>query len=70
MHAQNAKLAKLVMMCESLRLTWPLLGRVGLAGPPSAEALSVADEDLAEEGLNNWRVALEGPRGLDPSWEC
>jgi len=50
-------------MCQDLKLTWPLLGRAGLAGAASEELLSAADEGRAEEGLKSWRVALEGGRG-------
>lgn len=48
-------------------LTWPLLGRVGLAEWGSATA-SQADAGLAEEGLKSWRVAREGGRGWGVSW--
>ena len=52
-----------------LGLTWPLVGRVGLAECGSAAA-SEAAEGLAEDGLKSWRVAREGGRGWAPSWGC
>ena len=58
-------------MCRGLKLTWPLLGRAGLAVAASEVTLSTADEGLAEEGLKSWRVALEGGLGWrHPSWGC
>lgn len=54
---------QLFSMCQYLKLTWPLLGRAGLAGAASEENLSAADDGRAEEGLKSWRVALEGGRG-------
>lgn len=58
-------------MFQVLKLTWPLLGRAGLAVAASEAALSTADEGLAEEGLKSWRVALEGGWGWGPpSWKC
>ena len=48
-------------------LTWPLLGRMGLAECGSATA-SQADDGLADEGLKSWRVAREEGRGWGASW--
>ena len=64
---QRSMLSSLCICKGECTLTCPLLGRAGLLVAASADALSVAEDSLADEGLKSCLAALEGFWGFCPS---